>query len=163
MIYSKYSTTLFPDFIHPTLSRLTSFCPWQSTGLLFPRWRLGSRKRVVQVAVNATAGWTDDMLSSLVHPTSEVSKFLDISECPPALTGNDLSLFSSISFPFGSLLCFCDMLLAFVSVVGVASATASTVAAATVVALSRDFSFWSKVDVRLTSRSLPMGWKREPH
>jgi hypothetical protein len=103
------------------------------------------------------------MLSSLVHITAEVSNrlFFDISELPPALTGNDLSLppLPSISFSCGSLLCSCEM---FVSVAGVVSVTASTVAAA-VVPLSRDFSFWSKVDVRLTSRSLPMDYNRESY
>jgi hypothetical protein len=119
------------------------------------------------VAADTTAGWTDDMLPSLVHLTAEVSNrlFFDTSEFLPPLTGKDSSLpeVSSISSPCGSLLCSCEVLLAFVSVAGVVSVTASTVVAAIVVALSRDFSFWSKVDVRLTSRSLPMGCKRESY
>jgi hypothetical protein len=129
----------------------------------------------VAVVVNVAAGCID-FLSMLVDVTVEASSrlFVDISEFATALT-DALSppLLSAVSFSCGSLLSSCVMLLAFTSVVVAASVTASTVinvaavavvavaVVVVVVALSRDLSFRSKVDVRLTNRSLPVSCKRE--
>jgi hypothetical protein len=123
----------------------------------------------VAVVVNVAAGCIN-ILSTLVDVTAEASSrlFFDNSELPTALI-DDLSspLFSAVSFSCGSLLGSCVTLLAFICVAVVASVTASTavvvvvVAAAAAATLSRDFNFRSKVDVRLASRSLPMGCNRE--
>jgi hypothetical protein len=121
----------------------------------------------VAVVVNVAAGCID-ILSMLVDVTAEAfSRLLfGISELPTALT-DDLSspFLSAVSFSCGSSLASCVMLLAFISVAVVASVTASTtvivVVLVAVVALSRDLSFRSKVDVRLTSKSLPMSYNRE--